>query len=245
MRRSCLLPLMAACGSALAHGPSIDADWDARLLSWGSLAVLSLLRPRRWRYFFGALTALLLALVWPLERWAETSLAAHMAQHMLVIAVAAPLLVACRPSVPALKGVRAAGAVIRWATRPPVAFVLHALAIWIGHTPAALEAAARYPIVHLLEHALLLGTAVLLWWSLRRGGAGTAGAASLWTLGTMIHTSILGALLTFAPRLLYPAYTLVDQQLAGLVMWVPGGLLYLAAALSFAGAWLGKREAHA
>jgi cytochrome c oxidase assembly factor CtaG len=58
----------------------------------------------------------------------------------------------------------------------------------------------------------------------------------------MIHTSMLGALLTFAPRLLYPTYTLEDQQLAGLIMWVPGGFLYVAAALSFAAAWLGKRE---
>ena len=99
--------------------------------------------------------------------------------------------------------------------------------------------------MHFLEHAVLLGTAVLLWWSLRQRGRVASGASSLWTLGTMIHTSILGALLTFAPRLLYPAYTLEDQQLAGLVMWVPGGLLYLAAALSFAAAWMGAQEQRA
>lgn len=245
MRSPLALAIVLMGRDACAHGAPETSDWGARLLSWSSLAALGLLRPRRRVWFWAAMGALLPALVWPLEQLAQTSLAAHMLQHMLVIAVAAPMLVASRPALPWLKGMRAAGVLIRTTTQPAVAFVLHALAIWVGHTPWALDAAARHPLVHLLEHALLLGTAVLLWWSLRQGGARAAGNASLWTLGTMIHTSMLGALLTFAPRLLFPGYTLEDQQLAGLVMWVPGGLLYLAAALSFAGAWLGARTARA
>lgn len=243
MRRTLALALMAFAPCACAHSAPNADDWGPRLLSWGSLASLALLRPRRPAYFVAALLALVPALVWPLEGMARASLAAHMVQHMLIIAVAPPLLVASRPSLPLLKGRPSAGAFIRYATRPPCAFVLHACAVWIVHTPAALRAAVHDPIVHVLEHALLFGSAVLLWWSLRRGGANAAGAASLWTLGTMIHTSVLGALLSFAPRLLYSGYTMDDQQLAGLIMWVPGGLLYLAAGLSFAGAWLGKREA--
>lgn len=229
----------------MAHGAQASSEWSSSLWSWCSFGVLLLLRPRRRALFAAALCALFAALVWPLEALAGRSFAAHMLQHMLLIAVAAPLLVASRPAMPVLKGAKTAGAVLRSLSRPPVAFLLHGVAIWAGHAPAVLEAAERHPPVHILEHALLLGTAALLWWSLRHRGRAASGAASLWTLGTMIHTSVLGALLTFAPRLLYPAYTLEDQQLAGLVMWVPGGLLYLAAALSFAAAWLGRQEARA
>ena len=60
----------------------------------------------------------------------------------------------------------------------------------------------------------------------------------------MLHTGALGALLAFAPRVLYQDTTLEDQQLAGLVMWVPGGLCYLAAGLAFAHSWLAGRERH-
>lgn len=236
--------LLVHAPAVLAHGPAGVAPWQSRLFSWGSFALLFLLRPRRRSYFAAAIVVLLLALVWPLEDLAQHSLAAHMLQHMLIIALAAPLLVAARPALPILKGSKAAGTVIRLLSRPLAAFLLHAAAIWIVHTPAALEAARHYPLVHVLEHAALLGSAVLLWWTLRRGRHDASGAASLWTLATMLHTSILGALLTFAPRLLYPAYTLPDQQLAGLVMWVPGGALYLAAGLSFAAAWLGRMEAN-
>ena len=209
-----------------------------------------MLRPRRPRYFAPAFAAVFLALVWPLDVLSKTSFAAHMAQHMLLIAVAAPLLALSLPSLPALKnlGTRArrwAGAACRgWSAlaRPRAAFALHALAIWTGHAPLVIAWAAAYREAHILVHAALLGTAFLFWSALRAGGRARGGAAALWTLATLLHTGLLGALLTFAPRVLYPGYTLDDQQLAGLIMWIPGGFAYLLAGLAFAAAWLGHER---
>ena len=200
------------------------------------------LRPRAPWPFAGALLALFLALAWPLGELAHESFAAHMAQHMLLIGVAAPLLVLSRFTVPALRGASWLGAVAR--TPPATAFALHAVAIWAGHAPRVIRWTIEYGWVHALEHVALLGTAALFWWTLasRRQAYG---AAALWTLATLLHTGLLGALLTFSPRVLYRGYSLEDQQLAGLVMWIPGGLCYLAAGLAFAAAWLGARSAPA
>jgi cytochrome c2 len=96
------------------------------------------------------------------------------------------------------------------------------------------------PFVHALEHAMLLGTAVWLWWTaIERRPAG-----ALWLFTTAVHTSALGALLTVAPRPWFAAHrsaglgALEDQQLAGLVMWVPAGIVLTAFALGLLAAWL-------
>lgn len=227
--------------SASAHAHVADA-W--RFDPWiaGSLLPLLLLRPRAAWPFAGALLALLLALVWPLERLAATSFAAHMAQHMLLIGVAAPLLAASRPTLRLLKG---RGALLRpllALARPRTAFFLHGAAIWLGHAPRVIEWSLEHRWVHALDHAAFIATAALLWWSLLARGRARAGESALWTLATMLHTGALGALLAFAPRLLYQDATLEDQQLAGLVMWIPGGLCYLAGGLAFAYVWLAGRE---
>jgi putative membrane protein len=223
------------------------------MLSWSSIPValdpwvvasllpLALLRPRaRWP-FAGALLALFLALFWPLAPLAHDNLAAHMAQHMLLIGVAAPLIAASRPVLPFLKGRGALARPVLALARPASAFVLHGAAIWLGHAPAALEWSLDSHAVHAAQHLAFVATAALFWWSLLARGRRGAGESALWTLATLIHTGLLGALLTFAPRPLYPSYGFEDQQLAGLVMWIPGGLCYLAAGLAFASAWLAER----
>lgn len=228
--------LLVLPSAAYAHaGPTLD-PWVI-----ASLLPLLLLRPRAKWPFAGALLALFLALVWPLEPRAGTSFAAHMAQHMLLIGVAAPLLAASRPVVPSLKGRGALARPFLVLARPGTAFVLHGAAIWLGHAPAALEWSLDAQWMHALQHFAFVATAALFWWSLLARGRRGAGESALWTLATLIHTGLLGALLTFAPRPLYPSYGLEDQQLAGLVMWIPGGLCYLAAGLAFASAWLAER----
>jgi cytochrome c oxidase assembly factor CtaG len=235
--------LLLAGGGALAHSGAPGWRFDPWIAA--SLLPLLLLRPRAPWPFAGALLALFLALVWPLERLAEASFAAHMAQHMLLIGVAAPLLAASRPRLPLLKGRAALVRPVLWLAAPATAFFLHAAAIWIGHAPRVIEWSLEHRWVHALDHLAFVATAALLWWSLLARGRAGAGESALWTLGTMIHTGALGALLTFSPRLLYPRYGLEDQQLAGLVMWIPGGLCYLAAGLAFASAWLDGREQRA
>jgi cytochrome c oxidase assembly factor CtaG len=231
-------------------GDLADTWWSFDPWIWGSLALLAFLHPRSGWPFASALLALFVALIWPLDVLSDGSLAAHMAQHMLLIAVAAPMLVLSRPTLPLVAGLpargrKAAGTALRWlarVVRPRPAFALHAAAIWLGHAPRVIEWAVAYKWVHVLEHAVLLGTAAAFWWALLRGRAAGAGEASLLTLATLIHTGLLGALLAFAPRTVYPGYTLEDQQLAGLIMWVPGGLCYLVAGLALAAAWMPRAE---
>ena len=206
---------------------------------------------------------LVVALVSPLHRLGETLLSAHMAQHELLMAVAAPLLVLGRPLVPflwalppawrRLAGSWSSGRALRagWeaVTHPVAAWTLHALAIWIWHVPSLYQATLGSEAAHAAQHASFLGTGLLFWWTvLRRRGTriGTpAAVVALFT--TAVHTSLLGALLVVAPRVWYPIYDttaawgltpLQDQQLAGLLMWVPGGLVYAAAALILLATWL-------
>ena len=221
---------------------------------------------RRWEgaAFAGGWIMLLLALVSPLHRLGGVLFSAHMAQHELLMAAAAPLLILGRPLVPFVwalpitwrrpVGDWAAAAPVRgiWEllTLPLVAWILHGVAIWLWHAPALFEATLRSDLVHTLQHMSFLGTGLLFWWALLRGRVGRVGmpAAVLYLFTTSVHTTVLGALLTFSSRAWYPLYApataawgltpLEDQQLAGLIMWVPANLSYLIAALAIASAWL-------
>jgi cytochrome c oxidase assembly factor CtaG len=119
------------------------------------------------------------------------------------------------------------------------------LALWAWHVPALFDAALRSPAMHILQHASFLASALLFWWAALGGAPAPArrGVAMVLLFTTMLHTGALGALLALAPAPWYPHYVdsaaagldpLEDQQLGGLVMWVPGGLAYLAAGLAAA-----------
>ena len=227
---------------------------------------------RRWQAWCAAAGWLVLvaALISPLDALGSVVFSGHMAQHELLMAVAAPLLVLGRPLLAVLWSLpvgwrRLAG---RWAaagpvrrswrvlTWPSVAWVMHAVAIWGWHAPRLYDAAVARESVHALQHASFLGTAVLFWWALIYGHAARRryGAAVLYLFTTAVHTTALGAVLALASRPLYPVYAstalwaltpLEDQQLAGLIMWVPAGVAYLIAALGFMLAWLRQSDRHA
>lgn len=205
--------------------------------------------------FLGGCVALAAALASPLDDWAETRLSAHMIQHELLMVVAAPLLalgrahwailtmIARRRRVVAAK----LFALVRW--NPFAAWVAHAVAVWVWHIPILFEAALSRPWLHGLQHASFLGTALLFWWSIldRRD---KYGVAAFYVFATSAHTSILGALLFFSPRSWYSVYAgaadaLEDQQLAGLIMWVPGGFVLAATALLLISHWLREAERRA
>ena len=217
---------------------------------------------RAWRaaaYGIGWLT-LAGALVSPLHWLGEHLFTFHMIEHEIVMAVSAPLLIAARPigtmlwSLP--RGARvAAGRLLkrrniviawRWLSAGGNATVLHGIAIWAWHAPALFDAAVTNVAVHRLQHLSFLLTAMLFWWSvLYRSNPGVAA----WNLFvTMMHTSVLGALMTLAPKVLYQAQTaaaanwnltpLQDQQLAGLIMWIPAGTVYAGAAMAFTVIWI-------
>lgn len=221
---------------------------------------------RRWEAAAFAAGWIFLAagLVSPLHRLGGVLFSAHMAQHELLMVVAAPLLVLGRPIVAFLWAVpmswrrvvgswsSAAAVTAGWSllTLPSVAWALHAVAIWVWHAPSLYQATLGSEWVHTLQHASFLGTALLFWWALLHGRqAGLARpAAVIYLFTTAGHTSLLGALLTFSNQLWYPLYDttttpwgltpLEDQQLAGVIMWVPAGLSYLIAVLILASTWL-------
>lgn len=224
-------------------------SWLAHALgSWRQAPRGPILSGNAW-LFHGAMLLGALALFGPLDAWAERSTAWHMVQHMVLIIGVAPLLVLARP-LPAWRA--AVGPVLDgWWRRlhqlsrhPNACALLHALAIWGWHAPGPYLAAVHDPLWHVLEHASFLFTGWLFWWSVLRPGRREVLPAALALVFTVTHTGLLGALLTFAPVPLYAAESrdLWDQQLAGLVMWVPGGVVYLFAALWAASRWLQSME---
>ena len=210
---------------------------------------------------------LVLALMPPLDPLGAELFSAHMVQHELLMLVAAPLLVLGRPlaawawALPARGRARIAPVThspwvaTPWTvmTSPATAWLLHALAIWAWHIPVLFTLALTHQGVHILQHATFLGTALLFWWTLLQPRGTLLGVSLLSLFTTMLHTSALGAFMTFSPTLWYPVYgaapeawglrALEDQQLGGLIMWVPGGLVYVAAGLALLwGAVEGKTE---
>jgi putative membrane protein len=110
------------------------------------------------------------------------------------------------------------------------------------HAPPLYESALHNALLHALEHLTLLGTGLLFWsgafFGLHRN-TGRFGAAILYVFALAAQCTGLGALITLSRRPWYPSYpSLDDQVLAGVLMWVPAGMLYLAYALLLLGFWL-------
>ena len=206
--------------------------------------------------------ALAAALLSPIDGLSDDSFAVHMIQHELLMVVAAPLLVLGRPleawasALPKGLNRAFAGAAQvaplrgswHWMTEPVGAWCLHALCVWVWHLPLLFDTALVDTRVHILQHASFFGSALAFWWAVFGRGSRLPTAISMASLlTTMLHTGALGALLTFAPTPWYAPYAAVgafgwtpleDQQLGGLVMWAPGSLAYLVAALVIAARWL-------
>ena len=220
-----------------------------------------------WSYAGGWL-GLFIALVSPLHSWGQVLFSAHMTQHEVLMLVAAPLLVLGRPIVPFLHALplqwsrklgrwsRTRSWQISWRflTIPLVAWLIHAVVLWIWHLPFLFQATLKDENIHALQHTSFLFSALLFWWALFRGRqkAINYGLGVLYLFTTALHSGLLGVLLTFASRAWYPAYAgttaswgmtpLQDQHLGGLIMWIPAGIVYIIAALAMFAAWLGESE---
>ncbi len=220
--------------------------------------------------YVAGLSILGVALVSPLDALASALFSAHMVQHLLLVVAAAPLLVLGRPLVPLLWALpapapRLLGGWWQWATVArsgwavltwlPVAWALHVTTLWGWHLPSTYQAALADEVIHLAEHAAFLGTAILFWWTVIHPGRQAAigyGASAFAVFTMAMQGGFLGALMTFAPTPWYPAYAtsagtwgltpLTDQQLAGMIMWAPAGLVYLSATLVLLAAWLRAAE---
>ncbi|MGH7584015.1 MAG: cytochrome c oxidase assembly protein [Gemmatimonadales bacterium] len=219
----------------------------------------------RWRAgcYAAGVAALLLALASPLDTLADGLFAAHMIQHLLLIAVVPPLLIAGAPLtawawLPVSRTwtrslARMLTPAVEPVTRPVVAFAAHTATLWMWHLPGPYQLALRHDAVHVAEHATLLMTAWLVWWTAlgprarhRNGRA----LGMLVLLATAMQTGALGALFATSRTPWYQlgsSYAaafhltpLADQQLAGLLMWIPGGIIYTLAACGLFLAWFGS-----
>jgi cytochrome c oxidase assembly factor CtaG len=225
------------------------------------------LRPFEVLAFAGGWLALVIAVSPPLDQWSEQWLAAHMVQHELLMVVAAPLIAVGAPLVgllwamPSSIRLALAGPVQRtqssrvWQAiaAPPSGFFLYAVALWVWHVPVLYDAALEHEPVHIVQHLCFFGTAALFWWGIVHGRQGRSGygAAVVYLFVTAVHGGVLGALLTVSPRVWYTPYLLhhptgltplEDQQLAGLLMWVPAGLAFAAGALFLFSEWLRQSD---
>jgi cytochrome c2 len=142
----------------------------------------------------------------------------------------------------------------RTMTAPFVAWIIHAVVLWSWHVPFLFQATLDSEFVHALQHASFLFSALLFWWAVLHGRQRAIGfgVAVLYMFTTALHSGLLGALLTFARTVWYPIYNdttapwgltpLEDQQLGGLIMWIPAGLVYIVAGLALFAGWLRESE---
>ena len=281
-----VLVLIGSAKAAWAHGDaSAGASWTfdpwivvpllALALPYliGNLALARRARRRstvRSLAFWSGWLTLAGALVSPLHWLGEHLFSFHMIEHEILMAISAPLIVAARPfgtllwalprglrrSVGRALTVSPVRSAWSWLVRGGNATLLHGLAIWLWHVPVLFDAAVDQVALHRLQHLSFFGTAVLFWWAVL--WRSEAGAAAWHVVVTMLHTSVLGALMALAPRVLYVAQTataaawgltpLEDQQLAGLIMWVPAGTIYAGTALGLIALWIrnsGRKARHA
>lgn len=220
-------------------------------------------RVHRTGFFVAGTGAIAVALFSPLETVSGSLASAHMVQHVLLVLVAAPLLALGR-TVPAV----ASGLPIRMRRRwwrvlrragltpgrlqrlrsPLPALALYTIVFWMWHAAVPYQAALASDPVHATEHLTFLATALLFWQAVLTPDSSSRGLRVLTVFGAAMQGTLLSALLTFAPRPWYGEYAassplwgmdpLTDQQLAGLVMWIPGGLIYTASALVILSGWL-------
>jgi len=256
MKSVSALLLLALARPAAAHG-LFDAHLSERLpllltaLLLGGAWLLYLLGSRRVpprrseaAWFHGAMLICAYAVFGPIDDWAETSTSLHMTQHMLFIVVIAPLWALARPlpqwrSITGRLGQPLWTAILRAGRYPTALAMLHGAIIWIWHTPRLYLLALDNLWWHAFEHACFLFSGWLFWWSVLRANPKQVPQALMALLLTLMHTGLLGALLTFGTTSFYGEHRDVqDQQLAGLIMWVPGGLVYLAAGAWIAWRWL-------
>lgn len=197
------------------------ASWNFDPVLMAALTILAFVL-RRSTAGLAAVAVLILAFVSPLCALSSALFSARVAHHVLLVAVAAPLLALARPAA----GTPATGPV----------FLMATATLWLWHLPAAYDGALSNMGLYWLMQAMLLVSATLFWRAVL-GSKMPAFLAMVWTLAAFMAMGLLGALLTFAPDGLYTAHAvapyawgldpLTDQRLGGLMMWIPAGIPYL------------------
>ena len=211
---------------------------------------------RQMRWFWSGWLTLVIALISPIDSIGEELFSVHMVQHEMLMMIAAPLLVLSRPEQTILLGGRGFLTPIvhsftgrsprmlrfyRQLATPLWGWLIHFFGLWLWHLPFLLNASLTSSWVHSLQHATFLLIAWLFWYSIFRLDKSNSMSEVISLFTTGIHASLLGALLTFSPSIWYSPYAhttqqwglspIEDQQLGGLIMWMPAGIVFILAAL--------------
>lgn len=242
----------------------IAAVWYGRGIGLLRSSPRSPIDTRRVIGFYTGLSVSAIALLSPLHALSDTLFSAHMVQHLLLIVCVGPLIVYGAPALPLLLCLPVAlrrrlqrirrhrPSMQALLAAPITAWAFHAIAMWAWHLPTLYEASLRNKIVHGLEHASFLLTAFLVWSIViptPKRQPRYAGAIGV-MFGTALHSGALGGILTFATAVLYPVHAvgalawsltpLEDQQLAGVIMWVPAGAVYFGVVAVLFARWLNE-----
>lgn len=219
------MPFEILPGSYCGEAPGPGLVWDSWNYDPALLVVLLILTIflRHKSSGLAAVAVLFVTFVSPLCALAAGLFSARVVHHVLLVAVAAPLLAAALPR--------------RRKFGPmPLHFLVSTTILWLWHVPSAYDLALRDVAVYWIMQVSLLGSATLFWRAVLANGDAVGGV--LWSLAGLIQMGLLGAILTLAPVVLYESHQqapllwglmpIEDQQLGGLIMWVPAMLPYLA-----------------
>ncbi len=205
---------------------------------WQVAGATPLMRNR----FLLAMVWIFVALISPIDTLALVSLSMHMVQHLILILIVPPLIIlSIPPEIGSLLLRNGSVRAIAQTIFSPVGVFIIYNAIFVGwHVPGNYDLAIRDQEVHALEHVMFVLSAILSWWPVYSQQPeiprSTPGMLMLFLFFMSLPPTIIGALLTFAGYVIYPSYEAVarpwgmtaqaDQELAGLIMWLPGGLIY-------------------
>lgn len=210
-------------------------------------------------YFVSGFVILVLALISPLDALSDDYLfSAHMVQHMLIAVIVPPLLLLGTPGwmiAPLFKR-RAVARVARWIANPIVAFGLFNLIMWVWHAPVFYDATLSNDTIHIFVHLLFIVTGVIFWLPILSPVPEIPriplGFGVLYLFLGCQPMVALGALLTFAAQPLYQPYVtapriwgstpLGDQQLGGLIMWLPTNIPYVIGLSALFFRWVGEQD---
>jgi putative membrane protein len=215
-----------------------------------------------WRLatFSAGIASVWIAIGSPMEAFDDLSLSVHMIQHLLLMAIAPPLILLGAPALPLLRGLpqpiarRAVGPFIRWGfvkwcgefvTRPAICWLAATFALIGWHVPAVFELALRSDWLHELEHACFFGTGILFWWPVVQPWPSTAKwprwSIPLYLFCATLPCDALSAFLAFCDRVVYPSYIsavnpwnlspIEDQECAAALMWTCVTFIFLVPAV--------------
>ncbi len=211
--------------------------------------------------YLTGLVVMILALLSPIDVLASQLFSLHMIQHLMIMMVAPPLLWLAGPfatglwALPRPLRLQVGGwfqhesrfrEVLRVVTQPGISWLLFVGTLYLWHDPNAYSLAQGNGRIHDLEHLTFFGTAMLFWWRMIGAGPHIHGRTSLlsrigYVMGVVPANMLLGVTISLAESPIYPHYMNVprlynisimdDQMIAGLIMWIPGTMMYVATAL--------------